>query len=424
MSFDTLSLSMGELSEVKVENFNEVLLEAEQALKNYRLSDQNRQLIAETLNRIKETDDYGVTPDMVSEIDDTIRDVALYAVDDDGSVVPVVIEGTEQFSFTLTPAQWKQSRIEGCEALLGDLAKSITRWAKQAKDAIQELWGKFTYNIDVLNSGLKTIDGRLAEIEGESPTQSTLVVPKRLCKALAGSKDESVSAPRADDRIRNDVLYIFTVIKVWQLESTDFKNRLIRFFGNPEKYPYTFLKRKHPAFFSKKMFHDEHVMDIVYWSPPFRFIGNGGITFSEHNGKVESLGDLSHTLEESGYGTIQSDKTTFFKSPYQDTPMDVLSTSKLDKLYQIVVKIISILETLAARDGSFILSEKDVKDIITTLSNGKEEYNQFATSFGRIATGYQENVFHTQTGLFTYLFNLAGYLIEFISLHIEAYDGA
>lgn len=424
MSVDTLSLAMGGISEVKVEDFDKLVNDAEKALTNYRLSEQNRQLIAKTLDQIKETADHSVTPDMVNDVDETIRDVAVYAVKDDGDVSPVVIEGTEDFSHTLTPAQWKQSRIEGCEALLGDLSKSITRWAKQLREKTQELWTTFRYNIDGLNSGVKAIDERLAEIENEKPTESKVTIPKRLCKALAGSNDSGVDAPRADERIKNDVLYILTIIKVWQLESTEFKNRLVRYFGNPNKHQYSFLSRKHPAFFSRKMFHDEHVMDIVYWSPPNRLIGNGNITFSEHNRKVESLEDLTHILESTGYGVISSEQTTFFRSPYKDTVMASLSTDKLDKLYQIVVKIVSILETLSERNNSFILGESDVKDIISTLNGGKDDYNVFAEAFSGIAGHYQENTFEMQTGLFRYLFNLAGYLIEFMSLHIEAYNGA
>lgn len=418
MSYLTTDLAMATVSTAKVANVDEVIRNAEIALSNHRLSQENKNHISKALDKLKSTSAAEITDDMASEVDGLISGVSTVTVSENGKAVINVIAGTEGFNLS-NKEQWRLSRIEGLESLLDELSKNIKRWANKLNVKLNELFSSNKKAVESLKKRIIELDKYMAELEGNSANESSVIIPPGIEKCLAVNSKTILDKSNIENILNTEVNYIFTVLKNWILETVSYKNKAIRYFGNKASGPLSELYRPHPRFFSKKSFVDENVMTLVYYTPPKGFIGGGGIWFCENTKKPETLKEAAGFFEDSGYNIIQSsdaDKQRYIG--FMET--DVLKFKQLENIYNTISKIIEIMEHLNHKSNDFDLSDRDVKDVLSTVKNLNDP--DILDSYGVIFTHYQLDASATQSGFIKYLYNLCDKLISFMFIHLESYE--
>lgn len=415
----TDDLRMASVNLASVANVDKVINDAQTALKNYHLSVNNKKLLTTTLEKIKATPIYDLDPETVEEIDEILDEVSTVTVDANGNATLVTLTGNEHFGFTLTPSQWKRERIAGCESLIDDLTKNLKRWANQLTSKINELWISNRYTVEALKKQVIDLDQLFTAVNRNAEKLPLINIPQTINKVLSVNNRTIITHAYVDEVLSAEVNFIFNVIKVWNNETVGFKNRFIKYFGNKAKNPVNELKRPRPPFFSKKLYVDEMNMSYVYFTPPKAFIGGGAITFCEYTKPFEDIAEAAGRLEGSGYHLNQALDTD--KSQIASHNITPLAFSKLEDIYNVVSKIISIIEGLNDKNGLFNISDRDVKDVLNTVRSLNDEV--ILDAYAAISTQYQLGVTATQTGFIKYLHTLCDKLIAFITINLEAYRG-
>lgn len=409
MSYLTDNLLMATVSASKVSDVAEVVDEAERAVGGHLVAADKRRQLASVLERIKNTQADELTEKFKHDVTNVLDEAVKIVVSQGGEVKVELntIEGTE----------WRDQAIHGCESVIDELTRGIKRWTNQLSAKFNEVWTANFYAVDTVKKRLSEIDNDLASLKTPERIKDTLTVPAGLDKSFLVDYKSILTKSNIDAIILGEVNYLFTAIKFWNLETIEFKNRAIKFFGNKARGPLSTLDRHHPRFFSKKAFVDENDSQYVYYTPPRPFIGGGGIWFCESTHKEDTLVDKMHRLDASGYNIVQSSDTNHTRA--KETDITPLSIKQLEKLFDCVSKIVDISETLNKKNNEFDLSDKDAKDVLKTITETQDE--TIITAFSSLFVHYQLDVSATQSGFIRYLYQLANHVITFIALNLACY---
>lgn len=419
MSYLSTDLSMASISEVKVENLDEVIKEAQTAIDGHLIDSEQYQVIQTALDRINETQDYEITPEFVQEIDETINTVDRVIVDRNGAP-SVAITGTESFGLTLSPKEWRKTRVAGCESILEELAKNIKRWTNQLGEKLSEIFTGNRYTIDSLSERLVELDKKLTFIETISDQNELVTIPSAINKSFRYGNGYLTTNTNFSKILDNEINFIGIVVKSWAEESVRHKNNIIRYFGNKGRDNYEILHRQHPKLFNKKDFVDEDNSDFVYWTIPQRFLGMGSIWFIQYQGKdYNDLSSLVGFEESTGYDFISKSGTG---KPNPDLNIKPFSINDLENIKNSIKRIIEIMRLLNQKNNDFDADTKDIKDVLNTLRNLGDE--TLIDNFSGLVAHYQENTIYVQSSFIRYLGQLASHLITFMFIHMEAYDDA
>lgn len=412
MSYLTTDLAMATINSAKVVDIDEVVRSAEIALTNHRLSQESKKNITRALDKLKSTDSKHITNDLVNEVDGLLGSVSTITVNEGKAVVNV--SGSEHFDLDIMDL-WKDSRIAGLEGLLEDLSRDIKRWANKLNAKLNDLFSSNKKAVESLKKGILNLDEYMAKLEGKEPLEKVVVLTPLIDKYLFVNGKSIANKSNVESIINAEVNYIFTVLKNWILETVAYKNKAIRYFGNGATGPLSELYRTHPRFFSKKALVDEKNKDLVFYTPPKEFIGGGSIWFCEHTGKPEDLKEAVKYFELTGYNVLQVGKTDA-----KLTEINTLKFKQLEHIYNAISKVIEIMEHLNNKSNDFDLSDKDVKDVLSTVKSLDD--SSVLKAYGTVFAHYQLDASATQSNFIKYLYNLCDKLIAFVILNLEAYE--
>lgn len=418
MSYLTDDISMAAVNEAKVVNLDESVKEAQTLLNNHLLDSNHISTITTALNKIKETEDYQVQPDFVEEIDAKINDVGNLIVSRGGDVS--LVSGTESFGLTLSPKEWRRTRIAGCESILEELGKTIKNYSNKLAEKLAEIFTGHRYTIASLEERLNEVDKKLTFIEGLRDDVQFVTIPEMINKSLQVNYRAIATDTNLDKILNSEINFIGMAIKSWSVESTAYKNKLIRFFGNKGRGDFKDLARFHPKFLSKKMFIDEDNSNEVTYSTPNRFIGMGALFFTENTRTPESLSDLVSGQAFVGYEMVS--EVNPGGRPVTDLNIRPIPIGQLENIRKTTLLTINLMKVISEENNDFDTDGRDIKDILSSLKTAGDAV--LMDSFSGMLSHYQSNTSFTQGKLVAYLGQLASHLITFMFINMEGYDDA
>ena len=420
MSYLETDLSMAAISEVKVPDLDKVVHEANLAIDSGLLTAKHRDKISGALDRINSKKNHEITPEFVEEIDEEINEVSKEMItDDDEGKLEFTLNGTESFGFTLTPQQWRESRIKGCETLLEDLGRQLKRWTSTLSEKLSEIFTGNQYTIESLEERFVELEKKLTFIDQLSGEKEFISISAGINKTFYKGHSTLTTNPDFPKLLNNEIQYVGICLKSWIDESVRYKNNLVRFFGNKAKGDLKTIQRVHPKLFSKKVGFDKENTSIAYYIPPQALMGGVQIGFGEHfnyNFGTELELMISET-KDVGYDFVRSDDINV-----DDVKVTPRSIDDLEALKGSIKNVISVMKLINKKNNDFDADTSDVKDVSSTLKDAED--NILLEGFSELVARYQENTIYIQAAFIRYLGQIASHLITFMFLHMEAYDDA
>lgn len=419
MSYLTDDIQMAAVNAAKVVNLEESVKEANRLLDSHLADSAHTAVIQDALSKIKDIEDYQVQPELVVEVDEVINNVGniLVSRGDQG----ISVSGTESFGITLTPKEWRRTRIQGCESILEELGKTLKVYANKLSETLSEIFTSNRYTIDGLSERLEEANKKLTFIETPRPDIEFVSIPEAVSKVLSINSNTIVTQPTVEKMISSEVNYFGMIMKSWVQETVLYKNKLIRFFGNKGRGDYMDLYRLHPKFVSKKCYIDEDNSNEVTWIIPNGFLGGGALFFTENARKPESLSELPTNQLAVGYRIVKPSDVKYPR-PIPELNVKPLSITQLESLNKTAALCITLMKELNRPSNDFDSDGKDIKDLLNTLKGAGDE--QLMDAFGGMITHYQQNVVTTQANFIRYLGELVNAIITFMFIHMEGYDDA
>lgn len=416
MSYLSDDIAMAAVNEAKVVNIDDSVKEAQSLLTSHLLDSAHVTVIKNALDTIKQTQDYELQPELVQHIDKNINDVGNVMISRGGDVE--LVSGTESFGLTLSPKEWRRTRVEGCESLLDELTKNIKGYASKLAEKLSEVFSGNKLNIDSLVERLEEANKKLLFIEHRRDDVEFVNIPEIIVKTLTdGSDRQIVTNPNIDKILNNELNLAVMCVKFWSDDSTKYKNKVIKFFGNKGRGDFRDLIWTHPKFTAKKSYIDEDNSNEVTWTTPGRLLGNAGIFFTEIQGDYESLAEVAGRFP--GYRVV-----TEYNSgrPIQAINIKPLSITQLETISKTVGSCIETMKLISSSDNSFDISARDIKDILNSLKDKGDTV--LMDSFSGIIANYQSNTIHAQAEWVKYFGQVASHLITFMFINMEGYDDA
>lgn len=419
MSYLTDDISMASVNAAKVVDIDETIREAKSLLDSHLQDGQYVAAIQNALTMINQTEDYQLQPEFVQEIDEVINNVGniVVARNDSGSLV----SGTESFGFTLTPKEWRRTRVEGCESILDELSKTMKVYTNKLSEKLSEIFTGNKYTIEGLTDRIEEAHKKLTFIETVRTDIEFVTIPENIAKALSIDFKTIATQPGIDKLIGTEVNLIGMLIKLWVQENVQYKNKLIKFFGNKGRGDFLELYRLHPKFVSKKLYIDEDNSDEVTWSVPNKLLGNGAFLFTENGHKPETLTELANSQGYVGYRIVKPSEVNY---PRPIPPLNVkpISISQMESIVKTVKMIISLMTLINQPNNDFDTDGKDIKDLTNTIKSTEDEI--LMDAFSGMLSSYQQNVISAQGNIIRYLGEIGSTLITYLFIHMEGYDDA
>lgn len=419
MSYLTDDISMASVNAAKVVDIDETIREAKSLLDSHLQDGQDVAAIQNALTMINQTEDYQLQPEFVQEIDEVINSVGNIVVtrNDSGPLV----SGTESFGFTLTPKEWRRTRVEGCESILDELSKTMKVYTNKLSEKLSEIFTGNKYTIEGLTDRIEEAHKKLTFIETVRTDIEFVTIPENIAKALSIDFKTIATQPGIDKLIGTEVNLIGMLIKLWVQENVQYKNKLIKFFGNKGRGDFLELYRLHPKFVSKKLYIDEDNSDEVTWSVPNKLLGNGAFLFTENAHKPETLTELANSQGYVGYRIVKPSEVNY---PRPIPPLNVkpISISQMESIVKTVKMIISLMTLINQPNNDFDTDGKDIKDLTNTIKSTEDEI--LMDAFSGMLSSYQQNVISAQGNIIRYLGEIGSTLITYLFIHMEGYDDA
>ena len=193
------------------------------------------------------------------------------------------------------------------------------------------------------------------------------------------------------------------IIKVWGLDCTERKNKILKFFGNKGK-DISLLQWKHPKIFNKYYIDPDEGSNYQYWYPNRRLMGIGTINFREYKGPSSTL-EESLPISALGYEVYDE----YNLKEVKELGVKAWDTNTLDDLYAVIKTVIDVLEVLNNEDNDFNFDKKDLKDVMNTVNQTNDEL--LIKSFLSFTSDFQSSVLSNQSKFVKNLSILASHLI-------------
>lgn len=403
-------LSMATISLAKVVDINKVIEEAKVALQNKSLNEDYHKRVKSVLEQIEDKEDYELTPDFIEEIDSEINDIGNVVVGSDGEI-KTKVEGTENFGFSLKPKDWRADRVASCESLLDDIYGNIKKWVNTLGDKLNEIFSNNQYAIDSLKERLEEASKHLSVVADKPITNEFVIVSKDINRRLWTDKGSIITNVDFINKLDDEIKFILMIIKVWGLDCTERKNKILKFFGNKGK-DISLLQWKHPKIFNKYYIDPDEGSNYQYWYPNRRLMGIGTINFREYKGPSSTL-EESLPISALGYEVYDE----YNLKEVKELGVKAWDTNTLDDLYAVIKTVIDVLEVLNNEDNDFNFDKKDLKDVMNTVNQTNDEL--LIKSFLSFTSDFQSSVLSNQSKFVKNLSILASHLITLMFMHME-----
>lgn len=411
-------LKAAAINPASVQSVPRLTEEARGALDNFRINLKVKEELQTALNTVEDNEDYQITSEMANTVDNLVTQNANLKVSNGITSV----SGNEAFGINITPKEWRKVRAENLREMLGETYKNIKRWANQLVENFHRSWVELTTSTEVLETRLEALDA-LMDVVGQIREGCTEVELNELI-VRSISKGGRILNGELGKQLQSEVNYIFSCLRVWEMEQVRYKNSVIRYFGNDKNNNITDIERQIPKLFNQRSKLPNDDSEMLLARQTFGMLDGmvfQGITLDLRWVKDTIIVPTDNTLyadslSMTGYTVIKDGTERSGKGNVKILPL-----TQIYIIRDVVQTIIDKLKGMNVETDPVNFNPDDVKDVLATLRNGNSGQDR-AYQYGLITADYQFDVNSFKTQVSSMLIVLASHLLTMVALHLECYD--
>lgn len=418
MSSDLLNnLKAATINPASVQSVPKLTEEARGAIDNFRVNLKVKEEIQTALDTLEENEDYQITPDLATQVDDLITKDPNFKV----KRGTVSIIGNEAFGIDITPAEWRATRTAALREMLSETYKNIKRWANQLVENFHRSWVELTTSTEVLETRLEALDALLDAVGRIREGCDTVELNELIVRSI--SKGGRIVNGELGKSLQSEMTYIFSCLRVWEMEQIRYKNSVIRYFGNDNNKDITDIEREIPKLFNRpsKLNSEDGMLVAKQTSGLIDGMAFQAIALDMRWVKDNVIVPEDNTvyadaLSRTGYNVINDDHDKISKAAVKILPL-----TQIYIIRDVVQSIIDRLKAMNVETDPVNFNPDDVKDVLATLRQGNTGQDR-AYQYGLITADYQYDVNSFKTQVSNMLVIMASHFLTMLNLHLECYD--
>lgn len=418
MSLDVMrDLKMAEISLAKVKDVDKLGEEATEVLRDFRADLRIKEEIQGAIDNINNVADYQLTPALADEVDELILDQPSMKVEDGQAV----IAGVEGFGLSITPSEWRKTRMFALKDLLDETYRNIKRWANQLSDNFNRRWIELTTTTEILQERLDALSEAMDAIDSSREGVKTLEINDHVARTL--SKSGKIISGDLAKGVQSELNFIYSVMKMTEMEQIRFKNSVIKYFGNDKNTDITEIAREIPKIYDVRATATGDLagkIEVRRTKPMM-----GGFAFEssalDKNWVKKDIqsdkptADYAESLGLVGFGVVVED------TRINATSIKALNMSQMYIMSDVVQSIINKLSALNVEDDPVNFNPDDVKDVLKHLRS-VDAPDSRGMEYGLITSDYQFNTNSYKTEVASKLVVIASHLITLLVANLECYN--
>ena len=411
-------LQMAEISLAKVPDVTELQKEASKLVEDIRTDIAVKDRVEKALTVINEKADYEITPQLVQETDDMINEFGGLKVKAGGKIS---IDGMESFGLTVTPKEWRASRVAGLESFLADTYRNIKRLANQLTDTFERRYTELTTSLEVLDTRIENVTSMLDSVTQQRDGKKQVELNGLLVRALTKGTE-----PLPSDlakHIVKEVNYFSSVMKLCEMELSRYRGNIIRYFGNNKLKELNNITFNAPKIlnFNGKIDPKEENVFIRSESAPMlegrvvscKFVAPKWL--KDHY-KGESENDMySELLAETGF-----ELRAVSRKDSGSVNVNTMTLSQMFTILKVVQELVEYIRTLNNEYNSLDLNPEEIKDNLVSLKREDDEGK--VRQYALLTTDYDYKLNLFRADISNYLTVLSSHLLTLLTVHLECYD--
>lgn len=413
------SLEMAQISLAKVGDVKDMKEQATKLVDNIRTDVAVKDRVEEILGEMETRMDYQLTPDFVREVDNDINEFGNLRITKTGTIR---VDGTEAFGLTLSPKEWRETRVIQLKNLLSETYRNIKRWANQLQESFSERWEEMVTTLELIDNRTDSLQNILDTVTGMRDGCKTVELSGTVLRAITKG-NEPIPSDIAKSIVK-DVNYFSGVMKFVEAELVRTKNSIIRYFGNPKLQDISLLKMEYPK-----------VLDVRVKPTPGdegKYVVMASRPFLEGYMIEAKIIDPIWIKKEYKVGESNSDFVTMashcgfelVKGPRSEIRASIVDTLSLSQMFQVletVKEITKYIRYINREYNPMDMDPNEVKDNLTTLKANELEPAR-ADQYALLTTDYQFRLNLIRADISAYLTILSSHLLTLISTNLECYD--
>ena len=411
-------LQMAEISLAKVPDVTELQKEASKLVEDIRTDIAVKDRVEKALTVINEKADYEITPQLVQEPDDMINEFGGLKVKAGGKIS---VDGMESFGLTVTPKEWRASRVAGLESFLADTYRNIKRLANQLTDTFERRYTELTTSLEVLDTRIENVTSMLDSVTQQRDGKKQVELNGLLVRALTKGTE-----PLPSDlakHIVKEVNYFSSVMKLCEMELSRYRGSIIRYFGNNKLKELNNITFNAPKIlnFNGKIDPKEENVFIRSESAPMlegrvvscKFVAPKWL--KDHY-KGESENDMySELLAETGF-----ELRAVNRKDSGSVNVNTMTLSQMFTILKVVQELVGYIRTLNNEYNSLDLNPEEIKDNLVSLKREDDEGK--VRQYALLTTDYDYKLNLFRADVSNYLTVLSSHLLTLLTVHLECYD--
>lgn len=411
-------LQMAEISLAKVPDVTELQKEASKLVEDIRTDIAVKDRVEKALTVINEKADYEITPQLVQETDDMINEFGGLKVKAGGKIS---VDGMESFGLTVTPKEWRSSRVSGLESFLADTYRNIKRLANQLTDTFERRYTELTTSLEVLDTRIENVTSMLDSVTQQRDGKKQVELNGLLVRALTKGTE-----PLPSDlakHIVKEVNYFSSVMKLCEMELSRYRGNIIRYFGNNKLKELNNVTFNAPKIlnFNGKIDPKEENVFIRSESAPMlegrvvscKFVAPKWL--KDHY-KGESENDMySELLAETGF-----ELRAVGRKDSGSVNVNTMTLSQMFTILKVVQELVEYIRTLNNEYNSLDLNPEEIKDNLVSLKREDDEGK--VRQYALLTTDYDYKLNLFRADISNYLTVLSSHLLTLLTVHLECYD--
>lgn len=411
-------LQMAEISLAKVPDVTELQKEASKLVEDIRTDIAVKDRVEKALTVINEKADYEITPQLVQETDDMINEFGGLKVKAGGKIS---VDGMESFGLTVTPKEWRASRVAGLESFLADTYRNIKRLANQLTDTFERRYTELTTSLEVLDTRIENVTSILDSVTQQRDGKKQVELNGLLVRALTKGAE-----PLPSDlakHIVKEVNYFSSVMKLCEMELSRYRGAIIRYFGNNKLRELNNVTFNAPKIlnFNGKIDPKEENVFIRSESAPMlegrvvscKFVAPKWL--KDHY-KGESENDMySELLAETGF-----ELRAINRRDSGSVNVNTMTLSQMFTILKVIQELVEYIRTINNKYNSLDLNPEEIKDNLVTLKREDDEGK--VRQYALLTTDYDYKLNLFRADVSNYLTVLSSHLLTLLTVHLECYD--
>lgn len=411
-------LQMAEISLAKVPDVTELQKEASKLVEDIRTDIAVKDRVEKALTVINEKADYEITPQLVQETDEMINEFGGLKVKAGGKIS---VDGMESFGLTVTPKEWRASRVAGLESFLADTYRNIKRLANQLTDTFERRYTELTTSLEVLDTRIDNVTSMLDSVTQQRDGKKQVELNGLLVRALTKGTE-----PLPSDlakHIVKEVNYFSSVMKLCEMELNRYRGNIIRYFGNNKLKELNNITFNAPKIlnFNGKIDPKEENIFIRSESAPMlegrvvscKFVAPKWL--KDHY-KGESENDMySELLAETGF-----ELRAVSRKDSGSVNVNTMTLSQMFTILKVVQELVEYIRTLNNEYNSLDLNPEEIKDNLVSLKREDDEGK--VRQYALLTTDYDYKLNLFRADVSNYLTVLSSHLLTLLTVHLECYD--